>query len=189
MKRAPYSTRVIKHLLENAETLKLSGHARLRLTWFYFAATHAWNVSKTCRHFGIATTTFTRWMHRFNPHDPESLEERPRRSNRASGLNENSEVVAFIERCRRESPYVNNGVIRRRLEDEHGLRISNATIGRIIQRHCFFFGSTPAHQEKRPQLNDAQHSDSSLPPITSLNEDSREEGDLPYPNVAPVFGA
>src|SRR5712691_1153684 len=101
MQHTPHSRRLILNLLDNAEMLQLSRPARLRLSWLLFAANHGWNVSKTCRHFGIARSTFMRWIDRFDPHDPESLEEHSRRPHTMREAKEDPLVVAFIEQCRR----------------------------------------------------------------------------------------
>ena len=169
MSNAPGNRRVIENLLRNAERLGLSRSARLRLKWFVFAAAHEWNVSKTCRHFGIARTTFVRWAGRFNPFNPASLEEQSRRPRTLREANEDPAVVAFIEQCRRGDPYICKEVLCVRLQAERGIAISVSTVGRIIQRHGLFFGTTPAHREKRRRFAEG-------------------EGGYPFFESVPAFG-
>ncbi len=159
MSPTPYSKRQIQALVRSAEELHVTKSARVRLSWFLFAAGHDWNVSMTCRHFGIARTTFVRWLKRFDIKNPESLEEYTRRPHTLQYAAEDKDTIAHIERLRREDPYVGKEVIRKKLLEEHGIHLSASTIGRIIQRHCFFFGSSPAHLSKQAQGNDRLHAD------------------------------
>lgn len=183
-----YNHRQIRSIFENAERLGLSRAARLRLTWFLFAIAHEWNVSKTCRHFGIARSTFIRWMDRFDPRIPDSLEEHDRRPHRVREAKEDPAVVAYIEQSRRTDPYVNKEVISARLLAERGIAVSASTVGRIIQRHGFFFGSTRAHQMKRSQCDGVPDFDSpSTMPALRDPLDGGEPGAASFDGV-PSFG-
>lgn len=57
----------------------------MRLEWFVDFATHR-SISRTCRTFGIARTTFYRWLKRFDPENLDSLidQEPPAAANRAA---------------------------------------------------------------------------------------------------------
>jgi len=157
-KRFP-SRQVIRSVLHRARALGLSSSARLRLTWFLFAAEHDWNVSLTCRHFGIARSTFVRWKRRFDPNNPESLEEHSRRPNSVRECREDPVVVAFIQQCRISDPHAGKQDIADRLQSVCNLRVSPATVGRIIQRHGFFFGDTPSHRMKRKSVEENRRID------------------------------
>lgn len=187
MRYPQYNQRLIRSIFENADRLGLSRSARVRLTWFLFAISHEWNVSKTCRHFGIARSTFIRWMDRFDPRIPDSLEEHDRRPHRVREAKEDPAVVAFIEQSRRDDPYANKEVICARLFAERGITVSASTIGRIIQRHGFFFGSTRAHEAKRSQFEDMPTFE--LPPVAPDLRDihKREEPDAPSLESVPTF--
>ncbi len=63
-------------LQRRQDELRLSPQARQRLEWLIYLSEHRHSISNACRHFGIARTTLHRWIDRFNPHDPLSLEER-----------------------------------------------------------------------------------------------------------------
>jgi transposase len=188
MHSQPYNQRLLKSLLENAEVLGLSRAARLRLGWFLYAVGHQWNVSLTCRHFGIARSTFVRWAERFDPKNPETLEEQSRCPHTVREANEDPTVVAFIECCRREDPYANKEAVCDRLRLERGVTLSASTVGRIIQRHCFFFGSTPAHRAKRMQSVDTTLTPPTTP-VPPLDDDAGgANGDASSFGIAPVFG-
>ena len=60
---------------KQADTLKLSKEAKLRLEWFiYYESFAKKNVSLTCRHFGIAPKTFYKWNNRFDGKNLRLLE-------------------------------------------------------------------------------------------------------------------
>lgn len=63
--------RVVKH-----EPANPSPKARRRIRWFDYWRAHRQNVSLTCRHFGIARTTFYTWKRRYDPKHLASLEDR-----------------------------------------------------------------------------------------------------------------
>ncbi len=63
-------------LQRRQDALRLSPSARQRLEWLIYLSEHRHSISSACRHFGIARTTLHRWVERFNPHDPFTLEER-----------------------------------------------------------------------------------------------------------------
>lgn len=54
-----------------------SREGRLRLQILAYAETHS--VAATCRHFGIARSTYYRWKHRYVPQRPATLENRSSR--------------------------------------------------------------------------------------------------------------
>ena len=64
--------------LANLE-IDLSKDARLRLSWFDYYHQHGNNARLTCRHFGISPQTFYRWLNRYDPYHPRTLESRSHR--------------------------------------------------------------------------------------------------------------
>jgi len=54
--------------------LNLSREARVRLEWFNFYYSHGCNARLTCRHFCISPQTFYRWLKRYDPYHPQTLE-------------------------------------------------------------------------------------------------------------------
>lgn len=67
----------IKLLLQKAIASNAKREVVERLQWFAHYAEHQ-SISKTCREFGIARTTFYRWFHRLNDHDLSTLENSPK---------------------------------------------------------------------------------------------------------------
>lgn len=139
----------VQHLLERAVELELSADAVQRLKWFVFALEHGNNMSLTCRHFGIARSTYLRWAQRFDPRDPDTLEERSRRPHAMRKPETDAAVVELIRALRVAHPLMSKQEIGARLAAGHGLTISTSTIGRVIARHGFFFADTPSHRQKR----------------------------------------
>ena len=133
----------------NARRLELDREARKRLQWFAYALHHKGNVSLTCRHFGIARSTYLRWAERFDPNDPRSLEEQSRRPLNVRTPETEPKVIELIKQYRQKEPTIGKKHIQKKLQEEHSLEISASTIGRVINRHCFFFADTPSHRQKR----------------------------------------
>ncbi|MBI5456743.1 transposase [Candidatus Kaiserbacteria bacterium] len=59
---------------KQAEILRLSKEARIRLEWFIWHKEHGKNASKTARHFGISRQCFHTWKKRFDAVNLRSLE-------------------------------------------------------------------------------------------------------------------
>lgn len=162
----------VLHLLARADELELTPEALQRLRWFAYALEHDGNVSLTCRHFGIARSTFLRWAERFDPRDPRTLEERSRRPHMMRQPETDPKVVELIRTLRAAHPLMGKREIESRLSAEHGLRVSSSTIGRVIARHGFFFADTPSHRAKRLQAGiDEPVDESSSSPREKLGAD------------------
>jgi len=146
----------IEQLLRDAAALNLGSEAQERLRWFAHAMGSGGNVRKTCEHFNISPSTFTRWALRFDPADPTSLEERSRRPRRTRTSTVAPEIIEHIRVLRTEDPHMSRECIRERLIAEKSVTLSAACIGRVIRRHKFFFAETPAHWLKRTG-NDVVH--------------------------------
>ncbi len=75
------SVRIVSALPPAAHRVRvspvLSRKARTRLTWFDYAKGHS--VSATCRHFGIARSTYYGWKKRYRLDDLTTLEDRSSR--------------------------------------------------------------------------------------------------------------
>ncbi len=139
----------IHRLLRDAHALGLSMKARERLRWFAFAVDHGCTVAETCQHFGIARSTLLKWLRRFDPHDPASLEERSRRPRRMRESQIDPAVVALIRGYRESSPTMGKERIQALLLREHGRAVSASTVGRVIAREGLYFAQTPAHERRR----------------------------------------
>jgi transposase len=184
----------IMNLTRGAERLGLSREARLRLSWFAYACAHAGNVSLTCRYFGISRSTFLRWAKRFDPRNPETLEENSRRPHRVRQSAVDPAVVALITQYRTTDPSMGKERIQQKLREEHGVTISTSTVGRVIARHKLFFGNKPSHTRKRANV------DAFVLPVDTLraersastNTTTAPEADTPPTLPAsdfPIFGS
>lgn len=148
MKKEKIQYQAIEKLLRTADELGLNKAARIKLQWFLFYATHDGNVSLTCRHFGIARSTFNRWYARFDVRDERTLEEASRRPLTVRTPETAGDVVTFVAELRRSHPFMNKEDIQTRLHAA-GHTVSASTVGRIIARNNLFFGNSPAHRRKR----------------------------------------
>ncbi len=141
--------RRIQELLREAATLRLDAKAIRRLTWLRFHYAHGGNVSLTCRHFCIGRSTLLRWLRRFDPDNIRSLEERSRSPHRVRRPEIDPCVVTLIERYRRTTPLMGKTMLAELLRHDHGMEISPSSVGRVIERHCFYFADSPLHRRKR----------------------------------------
>lgn len=149
----------VRRLLKQAQALELSPHAVMRLKWYAYAyaCEHGRNISLTCRHFGIARSTFLRWSDRFDANDLSTLEEKSRRPHHVREPETDEGVVEKIRQLRSENPTTGKVGIQKMLAEKFGVHVSTSTVGRIIQRHNLFFGDSDSHQEKRHAMHDQEH--------------------------------
>lgn len=138
----------LRLLLKQADEQGHGKSVKQKLAWFIFANEHENNISLTCRHFAITRSTFLRWLSRFNPNDLTSLNDHSRRPDRVRLPETPPEVVELIRVYREKFRTMGKESIRKLLQQEHGIAISASTIGRVIQRHHFFFAEQPSHQLK-----------------------------------------
>lgn len=78
--------------------------ARRRLRWFDYWRAHGENVSLTCRHFGIARTTFYSWKRRYDPKHLASLEDRSSKPKHVRKPTWSLELVKRVRELREEYP-------------------------------------------------------------------------------------
>lgn len=156
-------------MLVRAKALELSTDARNRLRWIQYYLTHNCNASLTCRYYGIARSTFLRWLERFDPSDPTSLEDSSRRPKTLRSEETPLHVVSLVRSLRKKSPFISRTQIVDHLLKEYGVEISPATAGRIIARHGLFFGDTKAHRQKLSEWKQKHgHPNDDTEPTTSF---------------------
>lgn len=139
----------VRRLLKQAQSLELSSGALQRLKWFLYCFEHDGNVSLTCRHFGIARSTFLRWASRFDAERPETLEEHSRCPKTVRTPETDPRIVALIRALRQQHPTMGKVPLARVLRSEYGVTVSESTVGRVIARHRLFFAETQSHAGKR----------------------------------------
>ena len=116
----------------------LSRHAQRRLQWFDFYHAHGQNARLTCRHFAISSRTFYKWLHRFNPNDISSLEDRSRRPHRVRSSPLPPSTVDKVVALRQRFPAWSKYKLAVLLEQKHDIRLSPSTVGRLVKKHNLF---------------------------------------------------
>jgi transposase len=183
----------ISNLLRHAEQLHLTKRAKQRLTWFAFATAHGGNVSLTCRYFGISRSTFLRWAKRFDARNPETLEEYSRKPHTVRQTNVSQAIIDLIKNYRMSSPTMGKEQIAKHLHTEHNIVLSSSTVGRIIARHGFFFGSLPSHQNKRIGVDLAIERNTPTHTVHNEIPTVTDTAESPHPTLPasdfPIFGS
>jgi transposase InsO family protein len=113
--------------------VSVSRRARARLAMLDWHAAHGRNVSLTARHFGLSRPTVYRWLARFDPHHPASLEDRsstPRRRRRPTWTVEQLRAVRAVREQYPRWGKAKLAVVLRR----SGIRLSVSMVGRILAR-------------------------------------------------------
>jgi len=109
---------------------QLSREARQRLKILDYARTHT--VAATCRHFGIARSTFYRWRHRYDPQRLSLLENRSSRPKRCRRPTWTVAQAEAVRQAREAAPRWGKDklaiVLRRQ-----GVVLSVSMIGRILR--------------------------------------------------------
>lgn len=108
----------------------LSRDAKHRLKFLDYARTHS--VAATCRHFGIARSTYYRWATRYDPQRLSVLENRssaPRRMRRPPWTAEQAAAVRQVREAHPRWGKDKLAVVRRR----DGSTLSVSMIGRILR--------------------------------------------------------
>jgi len=125
---------VPKGVLKVVERLRfpeLSREARVRRSWLEWYHSHGQNATLTCRRWGISRTTFYRWLDRYEPRDPRTLEDRsslPKHRRRPTWGEAHLEAV---KRVREQYPSWGKDKLAVLLRREQ-LAVSVSMVGRIL---------------------------------------------------------
>lgn len=119
----------LPQVAERLPGAQLSREAKQRLRWLDYARTHS--ISATCRHFGIARSTFYRWQQRYDPRDLSLLENRSSRPKRCRRPTWSAAQVAAVRAKRAAFPRWGKDKLAVLLARD-GLRLSVSRIGRIL---------------------------------------------------------
>jgi putative transposase len=123
---------------------ELSREARLRLRILDYARAHS--VSATCRHFGIARSTYYRWAHRFDPHHLPSLETRSSRPHRCQRPHWTSTQVIQVRTLREQYPGMGKDKLAILLH-RRGETLSVSMVGRILRS---LWATQQLHEARSP---------------------------------------
>ncbi len=107
----------------------LSRDATRRLKILDYARTHS--VAATCRHFGIARSTYYRWQHRYDPHRLSVLENRPSRPKHCRRPTWTAAHAEAVRQARERHPRWGKDKLARVLRRD-GVVLSVSMVGRIM---------------------------------------------------------
>lgn len=124
---------------------KLSREAkqRLRVLDYFYNKAHK-KVSVTARYFGVSRTYVYKWIKRYNRWDLATLESRSRRPKRVRTVQYDTHAVNTIRKIRQEYPSFSAVKVSVILLRDYAIKLSSATVGRIIRRFNLFFSKTMA---------------------------------------------
>jgi transposase InsO family protein len=133
----PGAAAIARLLPEKASEVKrgpprpLSKEARGRLAKIRWYEEHGRRVRLTCRHFGISSSTFYKWLRRYQRLGPVGLEERSRRPRRVRQPSWGHELVQAVQRLRERHPRWGKDKLAPLLRVA-GWECSTSKVGRII---------------------------------------------------------
>jgi transposase-like protein len=185
MSGLPLRLQDVRRLLKQAVSLELSASAVQRLKWYAYALEHKHNISRTCRHFGIARSTFLRWAERFDPSNPDTLEETSRRPHTVRVPETDPQAIEHIRLLRQEFPLMGKVGIAKLLKEKFETELSVSTVGRIIARHNFFFADKPSHESKRTVVigDETESVIAAIKPNKSSDESEGLSSLIPHPSA------
>lgn len=119
---------------------KLSREAKQRLRVLeYFYKKSGRNISLTARHFGVSRNYVYKWLKRCRRWHLETLENKSRRPIHTRSAQYDIHTVNIIRKIRKEYPTFSAVKISIILMRDYAIKISSATVGRIIKRFNMFF--------------------------------------------------
>jgi putative transposase len=128
--RIRYSIAKGTYQLGNLE-LGLSKAAKHRLSWFDYYRHHGNKARLTCRHFGISPQTFYRWLRRYDPYHPRTLESHSHRPKQVRQPTYSTDQIEAVRKIRERYPRWGKDKIKVLLERQ-GIQFSASTVGRIL---------------------------------------------------------
>ena len=170
------SAEMLKNLLAQAQQEQQDEAIILRLQVILFFVEHHCSISETCQAFRISRSTFHRWMERFDPHDIQSLSDGSHIPMSLRQPTVEPQVIEKIRQYRIKSKHIGKEKIAELLASEHQIIISASTVGRVIERECFYFADTPFHWKKRLAVQQEPAS------VQKIIED-KKEGDALTPSA------
>lgn len=101
------------------------------------------NISLTARHFGCTRSYIYKWLNRFNSATSigriAALESRSTRPKHKRSVQYTEEVVSIVRKIRKGYPSFSAVKISILLLRDYSIKLSSATIGRIIKKYDMFF--------------------------------------------------
>ena len=131
-----------------ADWLKLSSQARVRLEWviFYYTVGNK-NTIQTAKHFGIHRSCLHEWLKRFNSLDVTSLESSSRRPHTLRTWTVTQEEEQRVIALREKHLAWGKQKLKIMYEREYGETISTWKIERVVRKHHLY--PDPREHQKR----------------------------------------
>ena len=117
--------------VKSGQLPSLSKRARERLRRIRWYEEHGRGVRLTCRHFGISSSTFYKWLRRYQRLGPAGLEERSRRPRRVRQPTWGHALVEAVQRLRERHPRWGKDKLASLLRAA-GWDCSTSKVGRIL---------------------------------------------------------
>jgi len=111
--------------------INVTRDAKRRLDWFNYYYNHSKNARLTCRHFGISPQTFYRWLKRYDPKHPKTLESRSHRPHKVREPTYSLEQIDAVLKKREQYPRWGKDKLAVLLRREN-MQISASMVGRIL---------------------------------------------------------
>jgi putative transposase len=111
---------------------KISKDAQNRIKWFDYYRSHGNNARLTCRYFGISPQTFYRWLRRYDPYHPKTLESHSHRPNKVRQPIYSTEEKEAVRIIREKYPRWGKDKLQVLLRKQ-GFQLSASTVGRILK--------------------------------------------------------
>ncbi len=109
----------------------ISKDAQNRIKWFDYYRSHGENARLTCRYFGISPQTFYRWLKRYDPYHPRTLESRSHRPKQVRQPAYTVDQVEAVRKIREQYPRWGKDKLQVLLRKQ-GFPLSASTVGRIL---------------------------------------------------------
>lgn len=126
---------------------KLSREAKLRLRVleYYYKKSNR-NVTLTARYFGVSRNFVYKWIRRCYRWDLSTLESRSRRPRHTRSVQYDFHLVGIIRKIRKEYPAFSAVKVSILLFRDYAIKVSAATVGRIINKFNLFFSKLVQHK-------------------------------------------
>jgi putative transposase len=106
----------------------------------------------TCRHFGLSRSCFYKWLKRYNPKHPNTLENRSKRPKTLRTSTIDTKFIENVRYIRQQFPHYSAKKIYHIIKREYpnlNNHYSIATIGRIIKKYNLYFRPDMIQKHKR----------------------------------------
>jgi transposase InsO family protein len=121
------------HILQSYD---ISPEAQYRLSvlqWHFGAGEE--NTLATARHFGLHRNTIGKWLKRFDPHNPQSLEPRARVPIHTYRITHPIEYTQKVLALKKAKPYYGKMKIAKILRRDDGIIVSASWVGTVIKAY------------------------------------------------------